>query len=159
MGVIPFIETLRLKFCFQVCTGFIAVLCFMIFSACVPAHVPDNLDDTPGPPVVVSDGWYYGIDFSARVPAGWRIITSEAAAPQAVIFAAPDNVAIIRLISGQAREADVITSGQRNAVDEIKLADGRIITSVLSAPQDQWGTFAPVYEQVRQSVQASRANP
>lgn len=130
-------------------------LCLLIVSGCVPARVPDNLDDTPGPPIVVSDGWYRGADFSARVPDGWRIITSEARVPQAVILAAPDNTAIIRLISGKVNEADVTISGQRNQLDEITLPDGRIITAVLSAPPDQWATFEPIYEQVRQSVQST----
>lgn len=134
---------------------FLVALWFVILSGCVPARVPDNLDDTPGPPVVVSDNWYRGTVFSARAPAGWRIITSESSAPQAVIFAAPDNVAVIRLIDGTVQPADVTISDQRNTIAEVTLDDGRIITTVLSAPADQWVAFELVYEQVRQSVQAS----
>ena len=124
----------RFNFRFRVCAPFIVSLGLILFSGCVPAQVPDNLDDTPGPPVVVSEDRYQGAVFSARAPAGWRIITSESRVPQA---------------------ADVTVIGQRNTIQEIELADGKIVTSVLSAPDDQWATFEPVFEWVRGSVQIS----
>ncbi|MEZ4671396.1 MAG: hypothetical protein R3E39_26130 [Anaerolineae bacterium] len=128
----------------------------LIASGCIPARVPDNLSHTPGPPIVISNNWYQGVIFGARVPDGWRVITSEAASPQAVIFASPENEAVIRLTSGTLNAADVTSSTLRTVIDEIRLTDDRVIISALSAPDDQWNTFSKIYEQVRKSVHASQ---
>ncbi|MBZ0287347.1 MAG: hypothetical protein K8I30_07015, partial [Anaerolineae bacterium] len=47
-----------------------AVVVFF-FAACIPAKVPSNLDDTPGPAVVVSDKVFENSAFTARYPDGW----------------------------------------------------------------------------------------
>jgi hypothetical protein len=72
-------------------------LCYVFLSACIPAKEPPNLDDTPGPPVVITGDWVEVGGIRARYPDGWRVITSPADTPPFVIFASPDNCALIVL--------------------------------------------------------------
>lgn len=130
----------------SVCIGLLAV-------GCVPARVPDNLDDTPGPPVSISDGHYSGVTFSANVPAEWRVITSEAQTPQSVIFVAPDDKTLIRLIAGNVEAGQVVVSNQRNTVESITLADsGVVITAVFSSPYSMWEHYYPEFVKVQDSL-------
>jgi len=119
---------------------------------CIPAHVPDNLDDTPGPPVSVDNQLYQGIEFGARIPDGWRVITGEAQAPQSVIFVAPDGKTLIRLIAGSVEEEAVKVANQRNEIDPVTLANAKIVTAVFSSPYSTWASYFPEFERVRDSL-------
>ena len=130
----------------------VCVVGCLIIAGCIPAHVPDNLDDTPGPPVVVDDHIYQGTVFSARIPEGWRIITGEAQAPQSVIFVAPDGKALIRLMTGNVDESAVTVADQRNEINPVTLADATIVTTVFSSPYSTWASYLPAFEQVRDSL-------
>lgn len=131
---------------------FVSLLCCLMVSACIPATVPDNLDDTPGPPVVVSNGLYEGAVFSARVPDGWRVITGEAQAPQSVIFVAPDGVTLIRLMLGEVDLESVEVADQRTELYPVTLANGAVVTAVFSSPALSWEPYWEQFEKVRDSV-------
>ena len=131
----------------------VTVLVVLLFAtACIPATVPDNLDDTPGPPVVINNSIYEGAVFTARVPNGWRVITSEAQAPQSVIFVTPDDKTLIRLIEGEVELSEVEVEGQRNELYPLTLADGTTVTAVFSSPALSWETYWAQFETVRDSV-------
>lgn len=129
-----------------------SVSVWFICMGCVPAKVPDNLDDTPGPSVVVADGYYRGSAFTARYPAGWRIVTSEASAPPSVIFVAPDEVSTIRL-----SVAPIDLSGPDSAFQieqrVITLKDGLTVYAVLHATRESslLSDFEEVLASLRQS--------
>lgn len=124
----------------------------LLLSACIPATVPDNLDDTPGPPVVVNNDVYEGTVFTAHIPDGWRVITGEAQAPQSVIFVAPDDKTLIRLILGEVELEAVALADQRTEVYPVTLADGTIVTAVFSSPALSWAIYWEQFEMVRDSV-------
>ena len=136
----------------RLCTHFIIAWLVLILVGCIPAHVPDNLDDTPGPPVVVDDHVYRGALFSAQIPDGWRVITSEAQAAQSVIFVAPDGKTLIRLIAGKVEAEAVTVANQRNAIDSVTLANATMVTTVFSSPYSTWASYFPEFEQVRDSL-------
>jgi len=131
--------------------GLILILCLMC-AACIPAHVPDNLDDTPGPPISFENNIYQGAAFSAQIPSGWRVITGEAQAPQSVIFVAPDGKTLVRLIAGKADEASVTVADQRNEIVPVTLANTTTVTAVFSSPASTWANYYSVFEQVRDSL-------
>jgi hypothetical protein len=130
------------------------LLLLCALAACIPARVPDNLDDTPGPSVAIVDQVYRGVTFSARYPAGWRIITGEARAPQAVIFVAPDEQSTIRLTAGTLTDAE-LPAGEEHELRVIDLGDGVRVTIALSAPAEAFAALRPAFEAVAQSVQRS----
>ena len=132
--------------------SYAVVLCCLLFAGCIPAHVPDNLDDTPGPPVVVDNQVYHGTVFSARIPDGWRVITGEAQSAQSVIFVAPDGKTMIRLVAGKVDESAVTVVDQRNEIDPVTLADATIVTTAFSSPYSTWASYFPAFEQVRDSL-------
>lgn len=123
------------------------VFLLFVLASCIPARVPDNLDDTPGPPVQVSDQQYSGVDFSARYPAGWRVVTGEAQVPQSVIFVAPDEVSYIRLHVGKPAPDDAVPN-LKSEVRTLTLANGVAVTAVLNAPPESFDTLMIDFEQV-----------
>lgn len=125
-----------------------------LLAACVPATVPANLDDTPGPPVIVAGGWYRGAVFSARYPDGWRIVTGEAQRPQSVIFVAPDDASTITLQLGDTP----ITGDTVRLAQQIKLAEGVTVSAALASPDAAWETLRPVYENTIASLRLSEAS-
>lgn len=131
----------------------LAALIFVLtLVSCIPAHEPDNLRNTPGAPVVIDNNTYSGAVFSASVPAGWRVITGEAQAPQSVIFVAPDSKTMIRLVEGNVEEAAVTVADQRNEIDPVTLANAKLVTAVFSSPYSTWANYYPTFEQVRDSL-------
>lgn len=131
---------------------FFCLILSIVLVGCIPAHVPDNLDDTPGPPVMVSDGFYVGMDFQARIPDGWRVITGEARATQSAIFVAPDDKTLIRLVAGKVDVNTLFVDNQRNYGEVITLAkSGQVVTAVFSSPYSTWERYYPLWEQVRDS--------
>jgi hypothetical protein len=133
-----------------------ATLCYVFmlsfFAACIPAKVPSNLDDTPGPAVVVSDHTFENSQFSALYPDGWRVVTSEAQAPPSVIFVAPDDVATIQLMVGALDNANFNNPKMQTDVRGLTLDGGLQITAILSAPPAQWDSYVAHFERVLASI-------
>ena len=124
----------------------------MLLTGCIPAHVPDNLKNTPGPAVVVDDNLYEGSAFRAQIPTGWKVITGEAQAAPSVIFVAPDGKTLIRLMAGDVEESAVTVAHQRNEMTPITLANATLVTAVFSSPYSTWTSYSPAFEQVRGSL-------
>lgn len=125
----------------------------ILLLGCVPATVPDNLDDTPGPPVRIVDGFYQGTVFTARIPDGWRVITSEARVPPAVIFVAPEDKALIHLMTGDVTDESAVPTGHRAERARLTLPNGQVVTTLLSAAPADWDAYYPVFEAVQASLQ------
>jgi hypothetical protein len=129
------------------------VLVFLLLSACIPANVPANLDDTPGAPVVVFDNIFESAQFVVRYPDGWRVVTSEAQAPLGVIFVAPDEVSTIQLMVGALENANFSNPDLQTEVRGLTLSDGLEMTAVLSAATEHFATYLPLFERVLASLQ------
>jgi hypothetical protein len=149
---LPVKSTLRLRAFVPLCYAFI----LLFFVACIPAKVPTNLDDTPGPAVVVSDKTFENDQFSARYPDGWRVVTSEAQAPPSVIFVAPDNVATIQLMVGGLDNATFNDPKVKTDVRSVTLDGDVQITAILSAAVTTtlWDTYSAQFERVLASLKA-----
>jgi hypothetical protein len=128
-----------------------SVSLWFICTGCIPATVPDNLDDTPGPPVIVADGYYQSDVFSVRYPVGWRIVTSEASAPASVIFVAPDEVSTIRL---SVAPMDVSGLDPLFQIEqrEMKLSDELTVYAVLHAQAENRKMLQAAFEAVLASL-------
>lgn len=141
--------------CISASLRYVFLLSCLLLAACIPAKVPDNLDDTPGPPVVVTERVYESSQFSARYPQGWRVVTSEARTPPAVIFVAPDEVSTIRLMVGPLDDINLSEPDLQTEVRGLTLPGGLEMTAILSAPPDQWAALLPVFERVLASLKAT----
>ena len=130
----------------------VGVLAVFVLAGCIPAHVPDNLANTPGPPVVIDSDLYRGVVFSAHIPAGWRVITGEAQTAQSVIFVAPDGKTLIRLATGEVLADSLTVASQRNEVRAIALPDAKTVTAAFSSPYSTWEMYYPAFEQVLDSL-------
>jgi hypothetical protein len=128
------------------------IFCLVLLAACIPAKVPSNLDDTPGPAVVVSDKIFENSQFSARYPDGWRVVTSEAQAPPSVIFVAPDNVATIQLMVGALENGSFNNPNMQTDIRGLTLDGDLQITAILSAPPAQWDRYLAHFERVLASL-------
>ncbi len=133
---------------------YVFIFCIIGLAACIPAKVPSNLDDTPGPAVVVSDHTFENSQFTARYPDGWRVVTSEAQAPPSVIFVAPDDVATIQLMVGTLDNANFNDPKVQVDVRSLTLDGGLEITAILSAPPAQWDRYSALFERVIGSIKA-----
>jgi hypothetical protein len=136
-------------------TGLSAVSCIgivFLLTACIPARVPDRLDDTPGPAVVVYDNLYEGTQFAVRYPDGWRIVTSEAIAPLSVILVSQDETVTIELRLGTLEEANFPESNLQIDIRGLTLDDDTQITAILRAPADEWDNYLQVFERVLETV-------
>ncbi len=131
--------------------GWLWLIGMLWVSACIPAQeVPANLDDTPGPPFTVADGWYRGAVFSARYPDGWRIVSGEASRPQSVIFVAPDNVSYVQLA------LEPITAVDPNVPlrqAEIARSDGTTLYVALIALEEQQVALQSTYQGIIDSIE------
>lgn len=135
---------------------FIAYLCItLVLAGCIPAGVPENLDDTPGPAVVIDGREYVGEVFKAQYPDGWRIVTGEASSPQSVIFVAPDEISTIQLRVGHLEAGDF--SGDRQTdIRSVTLSDGTVITAVLIAFPENFDSLLPVFAGVIETIEPSQ---
>ena len=130
----------------------------LALAACAPAQPPPLLDATPGAGVVVTEDSYRNAIFSARYPAGWRIITSEASQPPSVIFAAPGNCALIVISSVAIDQPPTAPACEQPGIQSIAqtVTLGSIeIALAGSAPAAEWDSFLTRFEQVAASLEAS----
>lgn len=131
----------------------INIIFLFLFASCVPATVPPQLAATPGPAVVITEQEYHAGAFTLRYPVGWRVISSAATSPITVIFAAPDNAAIM-LFGVGANEAPMPeTEAQiRTEMRQVTLKNGDTVTAILNAQADSWEIFAPLFEAAVESI-------
>jgi hypothetical protein len=136
---------------FQFPVKAVLLLGVMVLTAFIPAKVPTNLDNTPGPAVVVTDKTFENGYFTARYPDGWRVVTSEAGAQPSVIFVAPDEVSTIQLLVGALDNANFNNPKVQVDVRSITLDDLQI-TAILSAAPTQLETLTAQFERVLASI-------
>lgn len=123
----------------------------MFLVSCIPAETPPQLHATPGASVVVAGSTVESRAFRVTYPPNWRVITSPADAPPFVIFAAPDNCALVMI---SAEKIDTLPqpsacepTGFRSEQRTVDIG-GTTITAAGVAPADQWDSFLPVFERV-----------
>ena len=130
-------------------------LIILLFSACIPAETPPNLNATPAPGVVITRSTYQSDAFSLEYPTGWRVITSPAGAPPSVILVAPGDCALIQVSSApldappdspSCQEADI-----RTVARTVTLGDATIALAG-SAPADGWDGFLSEVDRVAASL-------
>ena len=130
----------------------------LLFAACVPAQTPPVLDATPGAAVTVTEDTYRNEIFSVRYPAGWRVITSEAGQTLSVIFAAPDNCALIvvsaTMINQPPNSPACDQPNLQTATRNLSLGSAKIFIAG-SAPTDDSEAFTTQLDQVATSLQAA----
>lgn len=130
-----------------------------LLTGCVPARVPSHLDDTPGPPVQISESWFETTHFAGHYPAGWRTITSPAGEPPFLIFVAPDNCALIQVsaeIERAAPDPNGTCEGAFQRVDTQTVIGATTVYLSGIAPENVWTDFEAAFEQVQQSITTRR---
>lgn len=126
----------------------IVLLCV---AACVPIQTPPQLDQTPGPAVQITDRVFESAGFSLRYPVGWRVITSAASDPPYVILVAPEDDAIIVVASESPPVPGL--DGQSYTVErQIDLGEGREVTAVLHAPENDWTRYRALFDALVETV-------
>jgi hypothetical protein len=136
----------------------VLLLMVLLLVGCIPAQVPDMLDDTPGPPVVIDGDWYRGTVFQVRVPSGWRVITSEARVPQGVILVAPEDAALMRLTLESNPSLEGLPDSRTEST-VISLGDTVQVTVLWSAAEVLWDTYEPQFIAARESLSLSQPRP
>lgn len=120
-------------------------------AACVPASTPPQLEFTAGPPVMVDDDRYTAADFSVRVPQGWRVITAPAEQPDFVLFAAPDNRALMRFSSRLLEPLpalDALPTDQQMSFE----VQTSTVYAALRADRAQIDALFPLFERIQESI-------
>jgi uncharacterized protein YbdZ (MbtH family) len=74
-----------------------AFLLLLLLCSCIPAKTPPQLNATAGAPVIVTERHIEFEGMQLEYPMGWRVITSAANDPASLVFAAPEDKAIIVL--------------------------------------------------------------
>lgn len=123
----------------------ILLLVVLLIGACgsiVPATTPPQLDDTPGPPVVVTWDTYTAVEFSVQYPPDWTVVTSPAFSPTWVVFTSPDQQAVIVLALNpddtQVTPPVAAESPLQREEVTVTLADETMLTAALIAPSGEW---------------------
>lgn len=131
----------------------LVVWALLSLAGCVPAHTPPQLAATPGAAVIVSAQTYQTEAFSARYPAGWRVITSPSGEPPFVTFAAPDGCTVI-LLALEWRPAPEPAGCNGTVWREASetVGDAPAVYAALRAPADRWGEAETAFASVVASV-------
>jgi hypothetical protein len=132
-----------------------AAVLALIAAGCIPARLPENLSNTPGAAVMITDRVFEAPTFTVRYPGGWRIVTGPAAFPAAVVFVAPDEKSTIKLQVGELNQVNLDDGKTRTEVRAVTLTNGIKLTAVASAPPEQWAAFLPLFEAVLASLKAT----
>jgi hypothetical protein len=139
----------------------VVMLIALSFAACIPAQTPPQLAHTPGAPVVVAGSRVETTAFAVDAPSGWRIITSPAALPPFLIFAAPDGCALITL-AAEPIEPPPLTNCPTDAAAptqqtrRITFEDGTPVYATFSATPTNDDSMLPIFEAVIESLATVR---
>lgn len=124
----------------------------LIFSGCVPAATPPQLQHTPGAYVRVDGRMYDAGVFRAAYPSGWRIVKSSiAAAPMQVVFVSPDDAMTITLSETPLPEP-ASSPGILTRTEPISLPDGTVIYVRGRYPAEREAAFNRAWERVTGSM-------
>jgi hypothetical protein len=133
---------------------FFVSLCY-VFSACIPADTPPQLAHTPGTPVVITQDRVEAAHFSAVYPPGWRVITSPAELDSSLIFAAPDNCALIILATTPINPPDLADCPGESISSEmqsIEMGTDTIYTALIVSAESQ-AAVTPIFNRVLESIE------
>lgn len=130
-------------------------------AACIPAQTPPQLAHTPGAPVVVAGSRVETTAFAVDAPPGWRIITSPAALPPFIIFAAPDGCALITLAAEPIEPPPLANCPTDSAAPtqqtrSITFEDGTAVYATFSAAPTNDDSTLPIFESVIESLATVR---
>jgi hypothetical protein len=122
---------------------------------CVPIDKPPQLTFTPGASFVVTDETFDAGVFRVRYPQGWRVITGQASAPPSVIFAAPDDTALIMLAVGEIESPPTLNTGSEMQSETRTLEVGNITFTVYgTASVAEWESFIQTFESVLATLES-----
>jgi hypothetical protein len=128
----------------------------LVLAACIPARTPPQLAATAASGIVISGDSYDAGAFRVRVPTGWRAITSPAGAAPSVIFASPDNCALIAVSAAPLDAPQPSACADSSATfrrDTRSVTLGGAAVSVgLIAPESAWDAAQVALDQVAGSV-------
>lgn len=131
--------------------AYLLVCVLWVGAACVPASTPPQLEFTAGPPVMVDDDRYTTADFSVRVPQGWRVITAPAEQPEFVLFAAPDNRALMRFATRLLEPLPALDALPADEQMSLEVQASTVYAS-LRADRAQIDTLLPLFERTQESI-------
>ncbi|NWF69898.1 MAG: hypothetical protein HXY40_12505 [Chloroflexi bacterium] len=129
------------------------LLLILLLTACVPVAHPPQLSSTPGAAfVVTADTLDFGI-FRVEYPAGWRVISGAASLPPTVIFAAPENAALLLLSVVPIDRPPALDSGapMRSEARTLNF-DGTPLYVYSTAPVAEWAIYGAIFERLLTSI-------
>ena len=133
-------------------TGIVLIL-FVLCAGCIPVEKPPQLTFTPGAAFVVTGETFDAGVFHVQYPADWRVITGQASAPPSVIFAAPEDQALMMLAVGAIESPPVLNTDVETRSETRSLEhDDLMLTAYLTAPVAEWDRYVQVFETVLASV-------
>ena len=133
---------------------FLFFLVCLIASACssVPAQPPPQLQDTPGPFVVLGDKTVQTPSYRVDAPEGWKIVkNSEATDPVTLVFASPDDSMTIWVseeLLPAAPSDDAVVSQDAH----VTLANGQSVYLVGQGKRELKTQFEEIFAAVQTSV-------
>lgn len=126
---------------------YIWIILLVFLAGCgsiAPAKLPAQLDNTPGPSVVLSDNVYQSTAFNVRYPDGWQVVTSPADRPVWVVFT--DDTAVI-VIATRAEDTQITLA---DAQREERTVNG--LTAALIAPPEDYPAYLAMFDAVLDTV-------
>jgi hypothetical protein len=122
-----------------------------------PATVPAQLAQTPGPPVMISDGVYRSTAFEVAVPVDWEVVTSPAFSSPWVVFISPEEDAVIVVAVDEA-DTDVMPpqpAGQTQyRVEPVRLDNGQTVYAALITSAEHNDDYESMYNALQASLNA-----
>lgn len=120
----------------------------LLLTGCVPARTPPQLEHTPGAYIALDGTRYDAAHFSVHYPDGWRVVKlNTAAEADRVVFAAPNELSTITVIDGALQDFQS-DPAKKTDLRSITFDDGRLITIIGAAPEEQWEDFQRIFDQV-----------
>lgn len=144
--IVPHIGCLLLAFVLTAC-GMLA-----------PARLPEQFDNTPGPPVTLTENRYESEVFTVDYPRGWNVITSPAFSSPWVIFVSPDETALIIVATDRTdTEISLVASDAnddelRREVRELTEGDARVFVGLVTW-LSVWNDYQSHWDRVIDTLQ------
>ncbi len=144
----------------------LVVLLVVTVAACsdlAPAETPEQLDNTPGPPVLVDETVVENEVFRVEYPGGWRAVTSPTFSQPWVVFTPPEEDAVI-VVAVNGEDTEVTPENAEGELRrdswEVLLPGGWTITAVMRSPEgERRDVLLPVFDDVAASISAPQTIP
>jgi hypothetical protein len=121
---------------------------------CVPAKTPQQLTFTPGAVVMVTDKVYQNEIFWVAYPARWRVITAPAETPDFVIFAAPENQALVMISASPIEEPPLLPGvpSEQQKIESRTLPTSPTLYAALVVDEVLYETLHPLFDAILETV-------